>query len=56
MRVGLLDAFLGRSKLPPPNLDRLFLIPSAAITLETALGLAPTGSGSVPCRMRPAPV
>jgi len=29
------------------NLDSLFLVPSAAVTLQTSLGLAPTGEGSV---------
>ena len=29
------------------NLDALFVVPSAAITLETAAGLTPTGVGSV---------
>ncbi len=30
-----------------PNLDALFSLPSAAITLEAATGLVPTGTGSV---------
>ncbi|GAB2671707.1 PspA-associated protein PspAB [Kribbella swartbergensis] len=45
--MGLLDILLGRSKAVPPNLDQLFAVPSAAITLETAAGYRPTGSGSV---------
>jgi len=45
--MGLLDILLGRSKAVPPNLDQLFSVPSAAITLETASGYRPTGSGSV---------
>ena len=45
--MGLLDILLGRSKAVPPNLDQLFSLPSAAITLETAAGFRPTGSGSV---------
>ncbi len=45
--MGLLDILLGRSKAVPPNLDQLFSLPSAAITLETAAGYRPTGSGSV---------
>ncbi|MER7249695.1 hypothetical protein [Kribbella sp. NPDC000426] len=45
--MGLLDILLGRSKAVPPNLDQLFSVPSAAITLETAAGYRPTGSGSV---------
>ncbi|TCO45407.1 hypothetical protein EV646_10829 [Kribbella antiqua] len=45
--MGLLDILLGRSKAVPPNLDQLFSLPSAAITLETAAGYRATGSGSV---------
>jgi hypothetical protein len=45
--MGLLDILLGRSKAVPPNLDQLFSLPSAAITLETAADYRPTGSGSV---------
>jgi hypothetical protein len=45
--VGLLDALLGRSKPVRPNLDRLFAIPSAAVTLQSGADLAPTGLGSV---------
>jgi hypothetical protein len=45
--VGLLDVLFGRSKPVRPDLDRLFALPSAAITLQAAAGLAPTGAGSV---------
>jgi hypothetical protein len=45
--MGFLDALLGRSKPVPPDLDALFALPSAAVTLEAATGLRPTGSGSV---------
>jgi hypothetical protein len=45
--MGFLDSLLGRSKPKPPNLDALFALPSAAITLEAGLGFAPTGFGSV---------
>lgn len=45
--MGFWDSLFGRSKTVAPNLDSLFLVPSAAITLETAAGLTPTGSGSV---------
>ncbi|MFK4087445.1 hypothetical protein ACI2LF_25275 [Kribbella sp. NPDC020789] len=45
--MGFLDILLGRSKAVPPNLDQLFSVPSAAITLETAAGYRPTGTGSV---------
>ncbi|MEV4337387.1 hypothetical protein [Streptomyces sp. NPDC049590] len=43
----LLDVLLGRSRPVVPDLDRLFALPSAAVTLETAAGLAPTGCGAV---------
>lgn len=45
--MGWLDAVLGRSKPVPPDLDALFALPSAAVTLEAATGLRPTGSASV---------
>jgi hypothetical protein len=45
--VGFLDALLGRTKPVPPNLDALFALPSAAITLQVATDLKPTGAGSV---------
>jgi hypothetical protein len=45
--MGLLDALLGRSKPVKPDLDQLFGLPSAAVTLEAAAGFRPTGVGSV---------
>ncbi|MEV0379879.1 hypothetical protein [Nonomuraea sp. NPDC050643] len=48
--MGWLDALLGRSKPVKPNLDALFALPSAAVTLEAATGLKPTGLGSVAFR------
>jgi hypothetical protein len=45
--MGLLDTLLGRSKPAKPDLDELFALPSAAVTLEAAGGLRPTGVGSV---------
>jgi hypothetical protein len=45
--VGIFDALFGRSKPTQPNLDALFALPSAALTLEVALGYRPTGVGSV---------
>ncbi len=45
--MGFLDTLLGRTKPVKPNLDVLFAIPSAAYTLQAALGLAPTGAGAV---------
>lgn len=45
--MGWLDAVRGRSRAVTNNLDALFLIPSAAITLQTAAGFMPTGQGAV---------
>ena len=45
--MGLWDVITGRTRPKQPELDSLFLVPSAAITLETTLGLRPTGTGSV---------
>ncbi|MQS35856.1 PspA-associated protein PspAB [Streptomyces katsurahamanus] len=45
--MGLLDTILGRSKPVRPDLDRLFALPAAAITLQAAAGFTPTGTGSV---------
>ncbi len=45
--MGFLDSLLGRSKPVQADLDALFALPSAAVTLEAALGLRPTGLGSV---------
>ncbi|MFH0243845.1 hypothetical protein ACGRHY_15785 [Streptomyces sp. HK10] len=45
--MGLWDVLFGRSKPVRPDLDRLFGLPSAAITLQAAVGLTPTGAGSV---------
>jgi hypothetical protein len=45
--VKILDAVLGRRKPPRNNLDDLFAVPTAAITLQTAAGFQPTGVGSV---------
>ncbi|WP_327269267.1 hypothetical protein OG233_18280 [Streptomyces sp. NBC_01218] len=45
--MGLFDAILGRSKPARPDLDQLFAVPSAALTLQAATGFAPSGLGSV---------
>jgi len=45
--VGFLDALLGRSKPVQPDLDRLFALPSAAVTLAASTSFVPTGVGSV---------
>jgi hypothetical protein len=45
--MGIWDALTGKSKPVKANLDALFSLPSAAITLQTAAGFLPTGVGSV---------
>lgn len=45
--MGFFDSIMGRSKPVKPNLDSLFAVPSAAITMQAALGYEPTGDGSV---------
>jgi hypothetical protein len=45
--VKIWDALTGRSRGARPNLDALFGVPGAAITLQTAAGFTPTGTGSV---------
>ncbi|MCH0541899.1 hypothetical protein I3F58_20465 [Streptomyces sp. MUM 203J] len=45
--MGFLDALLGRSKPVRPDLDQLFAVPGAALTLEAGAGFTPTGLGSV---------
>jgi hypothetical protein len=45
--VKFLDALLGRSRPAPPKLDALFGVTGAAITLEAAAGMKPTGQAAV---------
>jgi len=45
--VGLLDALLGRSKPAAANLDHLFGLPGARITLDAAESLMPTGQAGI---------
>ena len=45
--MGFLDILLGRTKPVAPDLDQLFALPSAAVTLEVATGFRPTGAGAV---------
>jgi hypothetical protein len=45
--VKFLDALLGRSKPAPAKLDALFGVTGAAITLEAAAGMKPTGKAAV---------
>ena len=48
--MGLFDAVLGRRKPVGPNLDALFALPNAALSLQVSLDMAPTGRGSVAFR------
>src|ERR1700674_4996037 len=41
--MGIFDTLLGRTKPVRANLDALFSLPSAAITLQVTAGLVPTG-------------
>lgn len=45
--MGLLDTILGRTKAKPPDLDQLFALPAAAVTLEAATGLRAAGAAAV---------
>jgi len=44
---GFWDVVTGRSRPKQAKLDALFAVPGAAVTLEAALGLTPTGDGAV---------
>lgn len=54
--MGFLDVLLGRTRPVKPNLDVLFAIPSAALTLQAALDLTPTGVGAVCFRSAEGPI
>jgi hypothetical protein len=45
--VGLLDTLLGRTKPVKANLDALFSLPTAALTLQSAGGLVTSGHAGV---------
>jgi hypothetical protein len=45
--VKLLDVLLGRTKVARPDLDRLFGLSTAAVTLEADAGLTSTGKAGV---------
>lgn len=45
--MGLLDTILGRTKPVRANLDALFALPSAAVTLQVSSGVVPTGRAGV---------
>lgn len=48
--MGFFDNVLGRKKAVQPDLDQLFQLPAAAITLQASLDFVPTGTGSVAFR------
>lgn len=48
--MGFLDKVLGRTQPAKPDLDQLFAVADAALSLEAAMGLRPTGLGSVAFR------
>jgi hypothetical protein len=50
-RRRFLDSIMGRSQPARPDLDAIFGLPSAAITLSASLGYDPTGSGAVAFRV-----
>jgi hypothetical protein len=45
--MGLRDVLLGRKKLAAPARERLFAITTAAVTLDTELGLKTAGAGGI---------
>lgn len=45
--MGLWDVLRGQQRAKGPDLDKLFAVPGAAITLQASLGVVPTGTGSV---------
>jgi hypothetical protein len=45
--LGLRDVLLGRKKLAGPARDRLFALTTAAVTMDTELGLRTAGAGAV---------
>lgn len=45
--MGFWDALRGQSRPKAANLDALFALPSAALSLEVTMGLHATGAGSV---------
>ena len=48
--MGFFDSLLGRSKPVQPDLDALFRLPGAALNLEAAMGMVPSGTGAVAFR------
>lgn len=48
--MGIFDSIMGRSKPVQPDLDALFRLPSAVLSLEAAMDIRATGVGSVAFR------
>jgi hypothetical protein len=48
--MGFFDSLMGRKKAVQPDLDQLFALPAAAITLQASMDIVPTGTGSVAFR------
>lgn len=42
-----LDSLLGRTKAKAPDLDAMFAVPTAAVTLQASVGLRPSGNAAV---------
>jgi hypothetical protein len=49
--MGLFDSIMGRRRPARPDLDAIFGLPSAAVTLSASLGFEATGSGAVAFRV-----
>ena len=45
--MGLRDVLFGKKKLEEPREDRLFALTTAAVTLDTELGLKSAGAGAI---------
>jgi hypothetical protein len=45
--LGLRDVLFGKKKLSEPKTDRLFALATAAVTLDTELGLKPAGVAAI---------
>jgi hypothetical protein len=45
--LGVRDVLFGRKKLAEPSEDRIFALATAAVTLQTELGLTPAGKAAV---------
>ncbi|MDP9453906.1 MAG: hypothetical protein M3P97_11130, partial [Actinomycetota bacterium] len=42
-----IDSLLGRTKPKAPDLDAMFAVPTAAVTLQASVGLGPSGNAAV---------